>query len=779
MSRQFFENTTKSPKTFYGVTLMPGEGKYVDVPDPAPAPQKVAASVVTVLSSQLASLPYQGAGVVVLAQDSPNAAATLATWNGTKYSSPVSGAWNVVLTASMSAAEVTAAIQTALDGGNKRVVVSGNGSFPLSDRLYIDDSTTFVIEQGCKLVGPAALYYPGVMMGLVVNRQMMSPRTTVTMTSSGNTCTVGWTAHGKSVGETIMLLGSVTRGYNGVYRVASVPNADSLTVTLETVPDATTAVAVSWGALQACAANRDITVVINGELNGNGANQPAPGVSPTDRYLGGVFLSGVLRPRITGTGTIRDCKGYSILISGATFPRVASLEIQSIYRDGAHFQGPIRHLRVEGLTGYSYDDFTSLTTGDLQSLEITEGEIENVVIEKIDAQCSQVGAIGAMFGKSAWWFSDIVYKDLRSPVTGKTVHLKFIGSTASQYNLDQTRFIGKLTVDGVLYEASAQTDPQSAVVAFGSGCSMQDVDIKNIRMIGSAPANYGLAVLFGNSGTTWGMRHLLIEGLYSSSVGSSASLIQGGLGGTTNVESITLRDCSPTVPDNRSFFDLNGMTVEALNVENFTGQLGSASNMLRLAAGTVNYVNVRGANPKITNYGANNWGELVYLAGAVFKAIRFIGCTSNAYRYVQSTSAMYADTSSVIAFIGCRRNNGKLWANLNKGVRIVTDGCEEVGASGNVLWLRGSTKYTLVEGSLISEVTTPIAFFDTATMDIFSPNRRVDITAPGTTGINRAEGATCWNTNAALGTLGTAGPVVCLGTAANSWKRVGNNSLTY
>jgi hypothetical protein len=688
----------------------------------------------------------------------------------------------VVLRPDMSAAEVTAAIQTALDGGRKRVTVTGQGIFTLSDRLYCDDFTALKIDTGTTLRGPAALYHPTRMMGLIVNRNMLAPRSTVTMTSVSNVCTVGWPAHGKSVGDPIMLLGSITRGYNGVYHVASTPTADTLTVELEAVPAASPAVGVSWTGLQACAANQFIAVQIHGELNGNGANQPTPsGGGFTDRYLGGVFLSGVFRARVFGDGAVRDCKGYSVLVAGATHAQVDSLHINSVYRDGAHFQGPIRHLRVNDLSGYSFDDFTSLTTGDLESLELTEGEIEDAVIEKIDARCSPTGAIGAMFGKSVWWFGDVNYKDLRSKVQGQMVHPKLIGAGATRYELNQVRFVGKLTIDGLLWESSTQAFAQSAMVSLGSSCSMIDVDIKNLRMLGQATVNYGMAVNIGASGTAWSMRNLTIDGLYSTSQGSAFALIFGAFGNCT-IDKLTLRNCSPTVPDGQSFFDLNGLVVNELIVDDFQGTLGNGSNMIKAdnINGIVNHITVTRAAPTVVGYDAgNNWGELIFSNGAAIGGIKFIGCNSNAYRYVNSGGGMNVSRGHTITWIGCRRQNGKLWANLYRGCRMVMDANTEIGASGNVFWLRGTTPYHLHEGSLFSEVTTPIAFFDTATLNVYSPNRRLDITAPGSTGVNRVEGASCWNTNAALGTLGTAGPVVCLGTAANSWKRVGNNALTY
>ncbi|MCK1465726.1 hypothetical protein IVB34_47435 [Bradyrhizobium sp. 2] len=47
------------------------------------------------------------------------------------------------------------------------------------------------------------------------------------------------------------------------------------------------------------------------------------------------------------------------------------------------------------------------------------------------------------------------------------------------------------------------------------------------------------------------------------------------------------------------------------------------------------------------------------------------------------------------------------------------------------------------------------------------------------TGIARATGNFCYNTNAALGTLGAAGPVTCQGTAANSWRLLGDTTKQY
>jgi hypothetical protein len=43
----------------------------------------------------------------------------------------------------------------------------------------------------------------------------------------------------------------------------------------------------------------------------------------------------------------------------------------------------------------------------------------------------------------------------------------------------------------------------------------------------------------------------------------------------------------------------------------------------------------------------------------------------------------------------------------------------------------------------------------------------------------RTDGAFGWNTNAAAGTLGSAGMVICVGTAANSWRLLADQTKTY
>jgi len=62
----------------------------------------------------------------------------------------------------------------------------------------------------------------------------------------------------------------------------------------------------------------------------------------------------------------------------------------------------------------------------------------------------------------------------------------------------------------------------------------------------------------------------------------------------------------------------------------------------------------------------------------------------------------------------------------------------------------------------------------TVTWDVHGPEIRVDVST-----ISRTDGSIVYNTNAALGTLGAAGLVSCQGSAANSWRLLGDPTKQY
>lgn len=71
----------------------------------------------------------------------------------------------------------------------------------------------------------------------VVLKEVIPLRKTITsITASGSAWTVTATAHGLSVSDTIVIAGCTIAGYNGTFTVASVPNANTITITNATSP---------------------------------------------------------------------------------------------------------------------------------------------------------------------------------------------------------------------------------------------------------------------------------------------------------------------------------------------------------------------------------------------------------------------------------------------------------------------------------------------------------------------------------------------------------------
>lgn len=694
----------------------------------------------------------------------------------------VSGAGNqvVALQSGMPADQVTARIQAALDGGNRRVTVSGSGTFQLSDRLYVDDNTQLVIGQGCALIGPAALYHPTRMMGLIVNRNMLAARTPVTVTASGLIATVNYPEpHGKAVGDPVMLLESQTRNYNGVWLVASVPTANSLTVRLGAVPEASPAVPVSWSAsVLACAANKFISVQIDGVLDGNGANQPTPGSGLTDRYLGGVFLSGVYRPVVGGSGLINECKGYSVLIAGAAQPVVWGINIYSTLRDGVHLQGPIRGGLVDRPVGYAHDDFVSLTTGDLESLELTEGEFEGVEIVRPVCGTGATGSAVAFFGKTAWWFAGIKingaeYKGDNSPVMLKG------GGAAAQYTLDGQVFLDQLVVRDVSWENATRASAAASIVYISADPVLPDLLIENPTLLGVGGTNHGRFLSLARTNRDWSFGTITVTGAKNYSQGSASDLMYGAAGITGG--KFVVKDCPMFIANNKAAFNLGGMTLRELVLDNAAGELGgSGSYVANLTSGTVDYVTVANNSPKTPA----NAGNLVYSNGALIRSVHLLNNNFTGGVLLVGDTSMSVANGHHVKLTGNTIVNGNKALVLNKGCRITSNNNVEIGNSQAVYDLRGAGQtYNVFEGSNVSERNadtpyngTPFVFAGGATANLYAPQRRVHV---DTAGINRVEGGALYNTNAAAGTLATVGPVTCLGTAAGSWKKVGNYALTY
>lgn len=139
---------------------------------------------------------------------------------------------------------------------------------------YIAGDTLIIPSNGGLYLGPGVTLKlaDGVNKLLIGTASYASRATTyavTSITSSGNVATVTRTAHGRAVGDYVSLSGSTTSGYNGTFRIITVPTANTYTVILEMVPGNATAA----GTIVERTATHDIWIGGEGFFDGNRDNR--------------------------------------------------------------------------------------------------------------------------------------------------------------------------------------------------------------------------------------------------------------------------------------------------------------------------------------------------------------------------------------------------------------------------------------------------------------------------------------------------------------------------
>jgi hypothetical protein len=271
------------------------------------------------------------------------------------------------------AATNTAMIAAALLAGGA-VTLSGTGVAYVNDTLVIPSDTTFSTSN-VKL-----RMVPGISRNMLVNAAHLTPWTNITgnFTASGTTGTVNHTAHGKAVGDYVSLRGSLLSGYNGVYRVETVPNANSFTVRLAIAPTTSP----STGTVQIKDADRNIS------LQGVSFDYNDPnGVFASTTQMHCVVINNAQRP------VIRDffaeqCSKYALIIGAVADFDFRNLRFNNSRggSDGLHFNGPAFRGVSSGHYGRTGDDFVSFTVGDYVNWEISRGDFVGITIRDVFAE---------------------------------------------------------------------------------------------------------------------------------------------------------------------------------------------------------------------------------------------------------------------------------------------------------------------------------------------------------------------------------------------------------
>jgi hypothetical protein len=313
-----------------------------------------------------------------------------------------------------SAAVNSFALQTALNLGGK-VTFQKPGVYLLtSDSGVVYSNTEIAIGAGVVLKKQS-----GANTSFFQNAAYTRSRSSITsFTSSGLVGTIGWVSHGKSVGESVWVSGATANGYNGVFVVTGVVNADTLTVALPFSPKLGTAT----GDMTACAADENISFSGHGAMDWNYLNQPALTGSSSVAVMANI-MSGVRNLTIRDV-TVGGCQKYAWLIGACSKLFGENIHYDNVYAgaDGLHAQGPLFHARIDGIYGRTGDDAMACTIGDKPQWEISRGDFYDCIFKNIFVDSAK--SVGKLCGgKGVFMFDEIAYENLGGTCVNSVVYL--------------------------------------------------------------------------------------------------------------------------------------------------------------------------------------------------------------------------------------------------------------------------------------------------------------------------------------------------------------------
>jgi hypothetical protein len=179
-------------------------------------------------------------------------------------------------------------------------------------------------------------------------------------------------SHALVVDDWVAVQGATASGYNGVFRVTAT-TATTLTVLLPFAPTVSTAT----GTMKFFKADRNIKIV-GGTANQNGLTQTA---SSTDYRNCTTLFHGIKGLTLEGI-TVHDSRRYAFHIGLCSNVRTKNLRVENTISgsDGVHLGGAVFDAVIDGTTGYTGDDFISMTIGDYPGIEITRGDFHDINI---------------------------------------------------------------------------------------------------------------------------------------------------------------------------------------------------------------------------------------------------------------------------------------------------------------------------------------------------------------------------------------------------------------
>ena len=604
------------------------------------------------------------------------------------------------------ASENAATIQGALSAGGL-VQISTPGTYYINDTLVIPSNTELRLGAGVTL-----RMISGGNKSLLRNSSFIANRTAVTgnPTASGTTITVSATAHGLSVGDYACLMGSTVDGYEGIFPVASVPDANSLTLTADYQP----ANATSSGTCYIRKADVNITISGPGVFDQDQANQTVSGVENHAIRLQGVRNLNLNRV------AVQNAKKYALHLIAVQDFMVDRPFFPITNSDGVHIEGFARDGTVIHPSGKTGDDMLAFTCMKLNPAAAYAYTVPSNYHpgNQLDIDVFGVGgktgqALVKVTGTSGYTFDRIHIAGINGVF--KTAAISMIDDSADLTGMS----IGKLVFDGIQARISGDASGSVYGITYNTSATVSELVFRDYVMDTSTLLT-GAATFSGASATSIGK--MTVDGFSTLAGGATTSV--GFLMGSN----LTLSE-----------FVLNRAT--------WNGGANASARMIHQTGGTITTFN--GSNWRLLgNSAANGY----YHAGGTLTACQITNVHGAGLRSVyENTTGANATPEVEISNVTLTGAMGQL-VNLSQSTNLMVSNIRALSVGNNVFQIGATSKNFNIRASNVNVGPTQYWLYGTTNTINLWADPGIPVDATKVTVSTTTKGATFFNNNGAFGT---------------------------
>lgn len=675
----------------------------------------------------------------------------------------VSDAGNLVVLPTGSATGDEVAIQNALNvirllaPGGKVTLIAGR-VYNIGARLLIGSRTT-LDSTGARinLISSAS--------HMITNWAAYNPALSATdgAVSSGSNVVTTALAASAVVGQTVNIAGAASAG-NGplIGQIASKTSTTVTLVDLNGVTPCNATATVSGAAITITARDTDIRIV-GGTWN-RGANGPDGGLGPLGRDVAGhsIFMKYVDRLHVD-IERAESTAGISFVWPTSVSNFYVRIKSCSVIRTACQVVGPAYSGVIDYIDGYCNDDLVNLCSHVYAEQTDTCGNVSQIQVRMlVGRNCGgsilklnngpQLSVSGIEVGTLAGTSKNVLYigEDTARPETSGGTYGRVVVANISAEPQSAGAQIFLVQPDGLDLEANATSSAIQPILIQGTTAANR---VKRVTL--------GLTLGGNNEYVVRVRENAYVEQLHFKSLTGSSNTASANEAQLVRVNGTAVGTC---VVEEISFSEACRFS--------FPGTLGK---IVRIINGTVNKIVANGRWSFATGSGENIGFHVT--SGGILGRMVF----ADGYRQSGGAAMYRIDTGSPAGTVvlGNIEHSGidRLLQLRVASCEVQVDGVVNGATTSRPIYTNATPQTIRGGGSFVGLTAGSGNALERAAsevVNIFAPAVPVDVTM-----VARVEGGSCWNTNAAAGTLGTVGPVVCRGTAANSWKRMGDFSLTY